>query len=136
MQNKYSVGLVWWLLAREVLLLRGKISRQTGFVVDGKVVMPDLYFHRDPQESEKEEPVEPDHKETWPQAIEQTDFVATNEPVKLDFNVPHISDWAAASEWTAQEEEAQIPPVSAPPQPQQQQSQQGGSDWNAGTAGW
>ena len=127
------------MLAREVLILRGKISRQTGFVVDGKVVMPDLYFHRDPQEAEKEEPVESDHKETWPQAIEQTDYVAPTEPVKLDFSVPHISDWAAASEWQNQEEETQIAPASAPlgqQQPQQQQTQQGGSDWNAGGGGW
>uniref|UniRef100_A0A914KKI1 Small ribosomal subunit protein uS2 n=1 Tax=Meloidogyne incognita TaxID=6306 RepID=A0A914KKI1_MELIC len=136
LKNKYSIGLVWWLLAREVLLLRGKISRQTGFVVDGKYVMPDLYFHRDPQEAEKEEPVESEHKETWPQAIEQTDYVAPTEPVKLDFNVPLISDWAAASEWP-QEEEAQVAPTApiGQPQPQQQQTQQGG-DWNSGTSGW
>jgi small subunit ribosomal protein SAe len=140
LKNKYSIGLVWWLLAREVLLLRGKINRQTGFVVDGKVVMPDLYFHRDPQETEKEEQIEPDHKEAWPQAIEQPDYVAPTEPVKLDFSVPHISDWAAASEWPAQEEETQLAPPSAPigqPQPQQQQTQQGGTtDWNSGAGGW
>lgn len=53
-QNNHAIGLMWWLLAREVLLLRGKISRTTGFVVDEKVIMPDLYFYRDPQEQEKE----------------------------------------------------------------------------------
>lgn len=138
LKNKYSIGLVWWLLAREVMLLRGKISRQTGFVVDGKVVMPDLYFHRDPQEAEKEEPAESEHKETWPQAIEQTDYVAPTEPVKLDFSVPHISDWAAASEWPAQEEETQVAPAApiGQQQPQQQQQTQQGGDWNSGAGGW
>ncbi|KAL3102694.1 hypothetical protein niasHT_000091 [Heterodera trifolii] len=54
LKQKHSVGLIWWLLAREVLLLRGKISRQTVFVVDDKLIMPDLYFFRDPQEKEAE----------------------------------------------------------------------------------
>lgn len=49
---------MWWLLAREVLTLRGKISRQSGFVLEDKEIMPDLYFYRDPQEQEKEEAVE------------------------------------------------------------------------------
>jgi small subunit ribosomal protein SAe len=54
-KGEKSIGLMWWLLAREILILKGKISRQTGFVLDGKEIMPDLYFYRDPQETEKEE---------------------------------------------------------------------------------
>merc|ERR1712012_767275 len=46
----YSVGLMWWILAREVLRLRGTISREVPWTV-----MPDLYFYRDPEEVEKEE---------------------------------------------------------------------------------
>jgi len=46
----YSVGLMWWILAREVLRLRGTISREVPWTV-----MPDLYFYRDPEEAEKEE---------------------------------------------------------------------------------
>jgi len=46
----YSVGLMWWILAREVLRLRGTISREVPWNV-----MPDLYFYRDPEEAEKEE---------------------------------------------------------------------------------
>ncbi len=45
-QGEKSIGLMWWMLAREILLLRGKISRTTGFVIDGKEIMPDLYFYR------------------------------------------------------------------------------------------
>ena len=36
---------MWWMLAREVLRLRGIISRVTPWDV-----MPDLYFYRDPEE--------------------------------------------------------------------------------------
>jgi len=46
----HSIGLMWWMLAREVLRLRGIISRVTPWDV-----MPDLYFYRDPEEIEKEE---------------------------------------------------------------------------------
>lgn len=52
-----SVGLLWWMLAREVLMIRGKINRATGFMLEDKEIMPDLYFYRDPEEAEKEEQV-------------------------------------------------------------------------------
>jgi hypothetical protein len=41
---------MWWILAREVLRLRGTISREVPWDV-----MPDLYFYRHPKEAEKEE---------------------------------------------------------------------------------
>ena len=37
-----SVGLIWWLLAREVQRLRGTLSRAEPWAI-----MPDLYFYRD-----------------------------------------------------------------------------------------
>jgi len=46
----HSIGLMFWLLAREVLRMRGSISRQLPWEI-----MPDLYFYRDPEEAEKEE---------------------------------------------------------------------------------
>merc|ERR1712012_1341597 len=49
-KSPHSIGLMWWMLAREVLRLRGSISR--GMPWD---VMPDLFFYRDPEEAEKEE---------------------------------------------------------------------------------
>jgi small subunit ribosomal protein SAe len=45
-----AIGLMWWFLAREVLRLRGTISRDMTWEV-----MPDLFFYRDPEEAEKEE---------------------------------------------------------------------------------
>uniref|UniRef100_A0A336MAN7 Small ribosomal subunit protein uS2 n=1 Tax=Culicoides sonorensis TaxID=179676 RepID=A0A336MAN7_CULSO len=49
-KSPYSIGLMWWLLAREVLRLRGKISREQKWEV-----MCDLFFYRDPEEAEKDE---------------------------------------------------------------------------------
>lgn len=50
LKSPHSIGLMWWLLAREVLRLRGSIPRE------GKWdVVVDLFFYRDPEEAEKEE---------------------------------------------------------------------------------
>jgi len=47
-----SIGLMWWFLTREVLRLRGTINRQAPWDV-----MVDLFFYRDPEETEKEDQV-------------------------------------------------------------------------------
>jgi small subunit ribosomal protein SAe len=48
-KGKHSIGLMWWLLAREVLYLRKAIPRGQPWEV-----MCDLFFYRDPTEEEKE----------------------------------------------------------------------------------
>ncbi|CAI4230510.1 unnamed protein product [Auanema sp. JU1783] len=86
-KGEKSIGLMWWFLAREILILRGKISRQTGFVLDGKEIMPDLYFYRDPHEAEKEEA-----GEVAP--IPTSDYSAPVEP-SVDFTAaPDVQNWA------------------------------------------
>jgi len=45
-----SIGLMWWFLTREVLRLRGDLNRQAPWDV-----MVDLFFYRDPEETEKED---------------------------------------------------------------------------------
>ncbi|KAM9843167.1 small ribosomal subunit protein uS2-like [Aulostomus maculatus] len=52
-KGHHSVGLMWWMLAREVLRMRGTISREHPWEV-----MPDLYFYRDSEEIAKEEQAE------------------------------------------------------------------------------
>ncbi|KAJ1527225.1 hypothetical protein ONE63_008752 [Megalurothrips usitatus] len=49
-KSHHSIGLMWWLLAREVLRLRGQIPREGRWDV-----VVDLFFYRDPEEAEKEE---------------------------------------------------------------------------------
>jgi small subunit ribosomal protein SAe len=50
-KSRHSIGLIWWLLAREVLRLRGTIpNRETAWDV-----MVDMYFYRDPEEQERDQ---------------------------------------------------------------------------------
>lgn len=49
-RNKHSIGLMYWLLCREVLHLKGIHPRTTPWEV-----MVDLFFYRDPEEQEKAE---------------------------------------------------------------------------------
>jgi len=47
---KHSIGLAYWLLCREVLRMRGTIERNKAWSI-----MVDLFFYRDPEETEKQE---------------------------------------------------------------------------------
>merc|ERR1719198_2501990 len=49
-KGKLSIGLMYWLLAREVLRMRGTVARATPWDVP-----VDLFFYRDPEELEKAE---------------------------------------------------------------------------------
>ncbi|MFH4978186.1 hypothetical protein AB6A40_004895 [Gnathostoma spinigerum] len=116
-KSSQSIGLMWWMLAREVLLIEGKMTRQTGFVLDDKKIMPDLYFYRDPEEQEKEETAElHEPKEpSWgaaqmpemPKHDEYQAVGAENVPQKLDFTtVPEQMDWAQeTATWAGQQTE-------------------------------
>lgn len=54
-KGRHSIGLIWWMLARELLRLRGTLAtRET----DWDVVV-DLYFYRDPEAEENKEVEEP-----------------------------------------------------------------------------
>jgi len=96
-KGQMAIGTMWWMLAREVLRLRGTISREHPWEV-----MVDLYFYRDPEEVEKEE------KEAQERAIVQKDEVpAAPEPWAGDAPAPEVSDWASES----------VPVSSVPVQP-------------------
>jgi len=50
-KGRHAIGLIWWMLAREVLRLRGTIaSREAEWDV-----MTDLYFYRDPEAEEQKD---------------------------------------------------------------------------------
>jgi len=99
-KSTQSIGLMWWMLAREVLRLRGSISRDLPWEV-----MPDLFFYRDPEEVEKEE-------------REKAEAAAESQMVKApDFVAPDKEDWgadAAVTDWAADGQPAAAAPVAAP----------------------
>lgn len=81
-KSPHSIGLMWWFLAREVLRLRGSISRDMQWEV-----MPDLFFYRDPEEADKEE------RERQEAA----------EAAKPDIPVPAKEEWGGdADDWAAE----------------------------------
>ncbi|XP_035211166.1 40S ribosomal protein SA-like [Stegodyphus dumicola] len=118
-KGPHSIGLMWWMLAREVLRMRGTISRELKWDV-----MVDLYFYRDPEDAEKEEqaavqaerPVKdvPEFpSEPWgggdvaPNPTEVTDWSAA-EPQTVGYTDP-AEDWSAqTNDWSTP---ANIPPV-------------------------
>jgi len=58
---KHSLGLMYWLLAREVLYLRNQINRATPWDV-----MVDLFFYREPEETETEKiEAAPEETQEW-----------------------------------------------------------------------
>jgi len=78
-KSRHAVGLLWWMLCREVLRLRGTIPRTT----DGWSVMVDMFFYRDPEEVEKQQQDDAAAKLVAQQAGQaQEDVVA-----------PGIADW-------------------------------------------
>jgi len=112
-KSPHSIGLMWWMLAREVLRLRGSISR------DKWGIMVDLFFYRDPEEAEKEEQaakeqqaqakpeetvaaIAPAMSDNW--GVEAPE-VAAAEPVAYTAPTaaPATEDWSAEAENWAQE---------------------------------
>ncbi|KAL9114067.1 MAG: hypothetical protein Q9227_001839 [Pyrenula ochraceoflavens] len=95
-KGRHAIGLIWWMLAREVLRLRGTIaSRETPWDI-----VVDLYFYRDPEADEtKEVPEEGEAKAT---TAEQVGPGAISTGL-----VDSTDDWAATGVPTAAAEPAQ-----------------------------
>jgi hypothetical protein len=75
---RHSIGLIWWLLAREVLRLRGTIPRTS----DGWNVMVDMFFYRDPEEIERQQQEE---------AAAKAAPVVEEAPAPAEWDVPAAS---------------------------------------------
>jgi ribosomal protein uS2 len=114
-KGRHAIGLIWWMLAREVLRLRGTLAnRETEWDM-----MVDLYFYRDPEAEENkdtatEEEKVPGADEVGPAAIDQG--FAGNSEWEVPGATGGASAFAAASNTAAGA---------------------GGSSWEAdGTADW
>ncbi|KAJ7467088.1 ribosomal protein S2, flavodoxin-like domain-containing protein [Mycena latifolia] len=112
-KTRHSIGLIWWLLAREVLRLRGTIPRTT----DGWNVMVDMFFYRDPEEVEKQQKEEAEAKAAALAGTEEpaaaTEWDVAGGPQAGAINPGLVSDggaldWAAdpapggATDWAAE----------------------------------
>jgi len=97
-----SLGLMWWFLAREVLRLRGSISRDMPWEV-----MPDLFFYRDPEEAEKEELA----REEAAIVAKQADFVPP--PAKEEWGGDDLAAGAPVTDWSADGAPAAAAPAAA-----------------------
>merc|ERR1712112_481456 len=92
---------MWRMLAREVLRLRGSISRDMPWEV-----MPDLFFYRDPEEVEKED-------RERAEAAAESQLVAK----AADFAAPPKEEWGAdegVTDWSADGQPTPAAPVAAP----------------------
>jgi small subunit ribosomal protein SAe len=83
----HSIGLMWWMLAREVLRLRGTISREVPWDV-----MVDLYFYRDPEEAEKDEQAAIEAKAAKEEQFAAPDWGPEAPPQQT---APTKEDWAS-----------------------------------------
>ncbi|GMM40017.1 hypothetical protein FOG51_04042 [Hanseniaspora uvarum] len=83
-RGKKSIGLIWYLLAREVLRLRGALTERT----EAWSIMPDLYFYRDPEAENEEVAEEAETEEATEEVAAEADAEAA----------PEASEWTATAE--------------------------------------
>lgn len=127
----HSIGLIWWMLAREVLRLRGTLSRSQ--VWD---IMPDLFFYRAPEEIEKQEQQEREEKEQMI-AGEKVENMGDNfvpDAPEIDQEWVPISEAAdkpAGGEAAAETENWDQPATGGDAQATQDWADTGNDDWGS-----
>lgn len=122
-KSRHSIGLIWWLLAREVLRLKGTIPRTS----DGWNVMVDMFFYRDPEEVEKQQQEEAQAKaaaaagEAEPEVANVSEWDVSSAPQAGGINPALVAQEGGALDWAAE-------PTTGP------------TDWSAepaaGAGGW
>lgn len=121
-KGTHSIGLMWWLLAREVLRLRGTISRDHPWDV-----MVDLYFYRDPEEAEKE-----------------AEAIAEKAPQKDDATIPdqwntepvNLAPALESSDWATEAVAVPPPGAAVPAAPFDLKAPAPTEDWSASADDW
>ncbi len=133
-KGRHAIGLIWWMLAREVLRLRGTLaSREVPWDV-----MTDLYFYRDPEAEENkdgtgDEAKAPGADEVGTQAVEggfTGDWEVAGASAGASFAAGNATGGAAAdASWDAEGAEWATSGASAT-----QPVQTGNQGWNAEAA--
>jgi len=125
----HSLGLITWLLAREVLYAKGAVSRMVPWDTE---VMVDLFFYREPEEAEKDAQalVEKQQRETAPAAVD----IAPDQ-----FDDPYaLPTHGGETDWNAAAAAATAAPAAAVPAPAAPAVAAGGpgDQWAAGGDAW
>jgi len=139
-KGKLSIGLIYWMLSREVLRLRGTVARNLPWEVP-----VDLFLYRDPEEIEKQQE---DEQETWEhtkdmgsaqdaadQAIDQAQQqVQLEQQVVLDQTqqgAPQLPAVDVSQQLPVQQQQQFAPQQQYVPQGfvEQTQQQPGGANW-------
>ena len=88
--SKYAVGLMWWMLSREVLRLRGAVSREEDWDV-----MPDMFIYRDAEDIAKEEAKAQEDTQNYSPALYEASTLEIENVDSLDEVEPTTEfDWA------------------------------------------
>jgi len=98
-KSKLSIGLMYWLLAREVLRMRGTIERAQQWEVP-----VDLFFYRDMEELEKQEEARAFSEDaapaaSWNKGADAAPVVSAQGEYQKEFEAPAAA--AQGADWTA-----------------------------------
>ncbi|KAI5305151.1 hypothetical protein KEM56_005163 [Ascosphaera pollenicola] len=105
-KGRNAIGLIWWLLAREVLRLRGTLpSREAEWDV-----VVDLYFYRDPEAEENKEVEEKPAAEEVA-AVESGFAAAATGADSWEASAAPAAGVEAAQDWAAQTTDWAAPPA-------------------------